>query len=81
MSPKTHKAIQKCLVTIQVEALKLLSCEDFINELSGEDEVMLGTFLDFIIRLDEEHEKKSEEYTVVVESPEQWRQQQDAETD
>ena len=81
MDPQTYASINLSLMSLQVDILKLLSNETFISELSGEDEVMLGTFLDFILRLDEEHMDKSGQVPLVVESPEQWREQQDAETD
>ena len=81
MDPQTYASINLSLMSLQVDILKLLSNETFISELSGEDEVMFGTFLDFILRLDEEHMDKSGQVPLVVESPEQWREQQDAETD
>lgn len=58
----------------------LLGHTSYLSMLSGEDEVMLGTFLDFIDRLQEDYISQTEEVTI-TESPEQWREQQDAETD
>lgn len=58
----------------------LLGHTSYLSMLSGEDEVMLGTFLDFIDRLQEDYISRTEE-VIITESPEQWREQQDAETD
>lgn len=80
MENELHLEIQEALAGIQANILRLLSTHSFTSELSGEDELMLGTFLDFVCRLDDDHYNKNFGQ-FVEESPEMWREQQDAETD